>query len=143
MHPVRTRPWWASGLLLGLALWLWGFAASAAEAVRFSALNRGNVSVEQTVEVLEDPTARLSAREVLALPSGGANGFVPATPDQLMRGFSTSAVWLRLSLVNDAQEVRTARFGLNVTWRCVASIGSDTPACTCVHAGWPLRVRSR
>ncbi|TSD59262.1 histidine kinase [Variovorax sp. KBS0712] len=116
MHPVRTRPWWASGLLLGLALWLWGFAASAAEAVRFSALARGKVAIEQTIEVFADPTARLSAREVLAVPSGGANGFLPATPDQLMRGFSTSAVWLRLSLVNDAQEVRTARFGLNVTW---------------------------
>jgi len=115
MHPARV-PRWASGLLLGVALWLWVFAASAAEAVKFSALARGDIAVEQTVEVLEDPTARLSASEVLALPSGGANGFAPATPDQLMRGFSTSAVWLRLSLVNDAQEVRTARLGLNVTW---------------------------
>ena len=33
-----------------------------------------------------------------------------------MRGFSTAAVWLRLLLVNDAQEVRTARLGLNATW---------------------------
>ncbi|PIF74013.1 signal transduction histidine kinase [Variovorax sp. 54] len=115
MHPVRV-PRWASCWLLGLALWLWAFSASAVEAVKFSALARGNIAVAQAVEVLEDPTARLSASEVLALPTGGANGFVPATPDQLMRGFSTSAVWLRLSLVNDAQETRTARFGLNVTW---------------------------
>ncbi|BEP60054.1 hypothetical protein GmRootV213_06080 [Variovorax sp. V213] len=33
-----------------------------------------------------------------------------------MRGFSTAAVWLRLLLANDAQEVRTARLGLHVTW---------------------------
>ncbi|WP_370878398.1 7TM-DISM domain-containing protein [Variovorax paradoxus] len=33
-----------------------------------------------------------------------------------MRGFSTAAVWLRLLLANDAQEVRTARLGFNVTW---------------------------
>jgi len=59
---------------------LWLCAASVAEAVRFSALNRDNVSVEQTVEVLEDPTARLSAREVLALSSGGANGLPHMNP---------------------------------------------------------------
>ena len=29
---------------------------------------------------------------------------------------STAAVWLRRSLVNEAQQVRTARLGFNVTW---------------------------
>ena len=115
MQPARLSRW-TSCLLLGLALWLCVFAARAAEAIKVSALARDDIAVAQTVEVLEDPTARLSASEVFALPSGGANGFVPATPDQLVRGFSSSAIWLRLSLVNDTPDVRTARLGLDATW---------------------------
>ncbi|MDQ0610970.1 hypothetical protein QFZ83_005141 [Variovorax sp. W1I1] len=50
------------------------------------------------------------------MPTGGANGFAPATLGRLVRGFSTAAVWLRLLWVDDAQRARTARPGLNATW---------------------------
>ncbi|WP_147400411.1 sensor histidine kinase, partial [Acidovorax cavernicola] len=114
---MRTPPRLAA-CLLGLALWLWSCAAGAtqAQAVRLSALTRGAVDIAQAVEVLEDPTARLAASDAATLASGGAGGFQPATPDRLMRGFSPSAIWLRLSLVNDTPEIRQARLGLNVTW---------------------------
>lgn len=67
-----------------------------------------------------------------------------------MRGFPTAAVWLRLLLANDAQEVRTARLGLHVTWLQHVDFHSlrtrdGRPAWTHTQAGVsdPMDVRHR
>lgn len=94
-------------MLSGRALWLWICVAGAAEAIKFSALIlKATLPPSSPSRCWKIPMARLSASEAIALPSGGANEFAPATPDQLMRGFPTSAVWLRLSLVNRSTAYR-------------------------------------
>jgi hypothetical protein len=101
-------------MLLGLTLCLGVCAASAAEAVKASALSWGDVVVEQTVEVREDP--RPADRPARRAPCRPVVRTGSRPPGRLVRGFPTAAVWLRLWLVNVAQEVRTARPGLHVTW---------------------------
>jgi len=105
---------WLLGLVL--ALWAYGAAAAGVAPIRIGDLDRGPLALDGSVELLEDPAATRTLEDVAGLRSGVADGFHPATVDRLHRGFSASAVWLRLSLTNDAAQARSARMAFNVTW---------------------------
>jgi len=102
--------------LLGLALSLWACAAAAMPPFKMSDVDRGITVLATSVEFLEDSSGVRTLQDVAELPGGPPDGFQPATSERLSQGFSKSSFWLRLSVANDADDVRSARLALNVTW---------------------------
>ncbi|KMW48549.1 sensor histidine kinase [Ralstonia pickettii] len=54
----------------------------------------------EDVSIFEDATAAMPLEAIVALPKSDHGGFVPATKARLNPGFSRSAWWVRLTLVN-------------------------------------------
>ncbi|MGU7770231.1 sensor histidine kinase [Burkholderia sp. MR1-5-21] len=54
----------------------------------------------ERVSVFEDATAAMSADQVLARLANAQSGFLPATEERLNPGFSRSAWWIHLTVVN-------------------------------------------
>lgn len=106
-----------AGLLaasLGLAAWL---AWSMPPVIHAGDIPHGPYALGNAVEIHEDRSAVRTLQDVDGLPSGTPAGFMPLSDrTRLWLGYSTSAIWLRLSMVNDAQNVRSNRLVLNVSW---------------------------
>jgi signal transduction histidine kinase len=106
-------------LLLCAAFWLAGAAAAHAGVLEVNDATRWPVRLDTRVEVLEDPGGRLSRDEVDALPDAGAgtaDGFRPGSAARMRPGFSNSAFWLRLTVVNDTGAIQPLRLVLDATW---------------------------
>ncbi|MGP1664737.1 MAG: 7TMR-DISMED2 domain-containing protein, partial [Rhodanobacter sp.] len=80
--------------LLGLLLMLGGVAHAATSA---PACPERMLGLAPWVEVLDDPTGKLTAQQVLDLP---ATRFQSATARSLVPGISNATWWLRISLEN-------------------------------------------
>lgn len=102
--------------LLGLALSLWACAAAGMPPLKISDVDRGITALATSLEILEDSSGVRTLQDVVRAQGDTPDGFRPATPERLSRGFSTSSFWLRLSVDNDSDDVRSARLVLNVTW---------------------------
>ncbi|MDB5829676.1 MAG: histidine kinase [Variovorax sp.] len=71
--------------------------------------------LDDRVELLEDPSARLSVEQVQALaaaPPGTKPAFAPASASRLQPGFTQSAFWVRLVVVNDSGAFQPLRLAL-------------------------------
>ena len=104
--------------LTGMALWLAACLAwSMPPAIQADEVAGGIHALDNAVEIHKDRSASRTLQDVDGLPSGTPEGFMPFSDRQrLWRGYATSALWLRLSMVNDAPEVRSNRLVLDVTW---------------------------
>ena len=101
--------------LLSLALSLWACAAAGMPPLKMSDVDRGITALATSIEILEDSSGVRTLQDVVHVQDDTPDGFQPATPERLSRGFSTSSFWLRLSVDNDSDDVRSARLVLNVT----------------------------
>ena len=113
----QWRRCWRGGLLgTGLALaacLAWGMPP----AIQAGDVADGVHALDRAVEIHEDRDADRTLQDVDSLPSGTPEGFVPfADRARLWLGYSSSAIWLRMSMVNDSQDVRSNRLVLNVSW---------------------------
>lgn len=104
-------------LLLCCAFWLAGSATAQAGMLRVDDATRWPVALDTRAEVFEDTSTRLSLDEIDALESSGVpGGFQPGNAARMRPGFSRSAFWLRLTLVNDTGAIQPLRLVLDATW---------------------------
>ncbi|WP_170217232.1 sensor histidine kinase [Variovorax gossypii] len=105
-------------LLLCAVFWLMATALPAAwaDVLRIDDETRWPIALDTRVEVFEDTGARMSLDEVDALPGDGPDGFQPGTPARMRPGFSKSAFWLRLTVVNGSDAIQPLRLVLDATW---------------------------
>lgn len=90
--------------------------AAWADVLRIDDETRWPIALDTRVEVFEDTGARMSLDEVDALPGDGPDGFQPGTPARMRPGFSKSAFWLRLTVVNGSDAIQPLRLVLDATW---------------------------
>ncbi|MXN76752.1 hybrid sensor histidine kinase/response regulator [Burkholderia sp. 4701] len=104
----RRHAAWASGcraLLFGLLLACLAHAGARAATTEPAALL-------EHVSVFEDATAALTVDQVLARVTHAPGSFLPATKARLAPGFSRSAWWLHLTVVNRAGAARALTLAL-------------------------------
>nr|WP_256098982.1 sensor histidine kinase [Variovorax sp. SG517] len=77
---------------------------------------RWPIALDTRVEVFEDTGAQLTLDEVDALQGDAPAGFQPGTPARMRPGFSKSAFWLRLTVVNGTDAIQPLRLVLDATW---------------------------
>ena len=99
----------AAALLLCAASWLAGPADAAT--LRLGEAPELPLVLDEVVELLEDPDGLLSREDAEA-----STRFRPGTHAQMRQGFTNSAFWLRLAVVNDTGTVQPLRLVLNTTW---------------------------
>ncbi|WP_422088463.1 ATP-binding protein [Variovorax sp.] len=99
----------AAALLLCAASWLAGPADAAT--LRIDDAATLPLVLDEEVELLEDPGGQLSREDADA-----STRFQPGTHVQMRQGFTNSAFWLRLAVVNDTGTVQPLRLVLNATW---------------------------
>ena len=104
-----------AALILGTACWFGTLPAQAA-VLHLADAGQFPVALDEALEVFEDSTARLGLDAVEKLGGNAIGGFVPGSRALMRPGFSGSAFWLRLSLVNDAAAEHALRLALNSTW---------------------------
>lgn len=88
--------------------------------------SRGNYPLAPYVEVLEDPTRELTINEILKGEHPGR--FVPSLANTLNFGVSSSAFWLRFSILDERTErgVLTS-WVVDLTWENLESVRLFTP----------------
>jgi len=112
----RPRQAWPAAarralMLLALALSL---PVHAADALDIGGLGDRPVDLADSVSILEDPSASLSPGNVAARAGTQKGGFMPATPERLHPGVSSSAWWLRLRLSNNGTKVKPSQLVLSL-----------------------------
>jgi len=103
-------------LLLFAFFWLVALAAARADVLRIDDETRWPIALDTRVEVFEDTRAQLTLDEVDALQGDAPAGFQPGTPARMRPGFSKSAFWLRLTVVNGTDAIQPLRLVLDATW---------------------------
>ncbi|WP_395320885.1 ATP-binding protein [Variovorax sp. UC74_104] len=103
-------------LLLFAFFWLVALAAARADVLRIDDETRWPIALDTRVEVFEDTGAQLTLDEVDALQGDAPAGFQPGTPARMRPGFSKSAFWLRLTVVNGTDAIQPLRLVLDATW---------------------------
>lgn len=99
----------AAALLLCAASWLAGPADAAT--LRLGDAPTLPLVLDEEIEMLEDPGGRLTREDADA-----STRFQPGTHAQMRQGFTNSAFWLRLVVVNDTGTMQPLRLVLNTTW---------------------------
>lgn len=116
LRGFRTPPL-LSLLVLCAVFWLAGLSAARADVLlHVDDETRWPLALDTRVELFEDTGARMSLDEIDALESGVPGGFQPGTLARMRQGFSNSAFWLRLTLLNDSSEILPLRLVLDATW---------------------------
>ncbi|WP_432730691.1 sensor histidine kinase [Variovorax sp. W6] len=90
--------------------------AAWADMLRIDDETRWPVLLDTRAELFEDTSARMSLDEVDALPGESPDGFQPGTSARMRPGFSTSAFWMRLTVVNGSTAIQPLRLVLDATW---------------------------
>ena len=103
-------------LLLFAFFWLVALAAARADVLRIDDETRWPIALDTRVEVFEDTGAQLTLDEVDALQGDAPAGFQHGTPARMRPGFSKSAFWLRLTVVNGTDAIQPLRLVLDATW---------------------------
>lgn len=103
-------------LLLYAVLWLIALPAAWADALRIDDETHWPIVLDTRVEVFEDPGAQLTFDEVDVLQDGSPEGFQPGSAARMRPGFSRSAFWLRLTVVNGSTSIQPLRLVLDATW---------------------------
>ncbi|WP_295983278.1 sensor histidine kinase [uncultured Variovorax sp.] len=100
-------------------LWLLASPPAWADVLRIDDETRWPVALDTRAELFEDPGAQLTLDEVDAMPEasdGSPHGFQPGSAARMRPGFSKSAFWLRLTVVNAGASIQPLRLVLDATW---------------------------